>query len=581
MKKSGAELAVFALEQLNVQYTFGIPGVHNTELYDALGNSKSITPILVTHEGAGAFAADAFARTGGGIGVLAIVPAAGATNAMSGIGEACLAGVPMLVISGGVRRDSGRHYQLHDIDQARLVGAVVKRYDLVARHADIIPAIYAAYETAIDDEPGPVFVELPADLLMFEGEVAELKPYTPRLRMELEPTFRPEAIEQAVDFLTRARRPGIVAGWGAAGAADHTARLAERLVTPVATSLQGLSAFPARHPLHAGMGFGAAAVPAARKAFAGCDCLLAAGVRFGELATGSYSMPVPEALIHIDVNPDVFHKNYPAAVTLEGDASEVLAALADALDRRDWHSPRSADALASQIRRDKESYLRSWTGRPQRRRVSPGIFFRALRTRLPADAIVVADDGAHTFLTAELFPVYRPRGFISPTDFNCMGYAVPGAIGAKLANPDTPVVAIVGDGACLMTGMELLTAATRGIGIAVFVFHDGTLGQIAQYQEIPLNRKTCTVLGKIDFAGLAQATGASYLALRHDGEVESVLQAALDTAASGRPCLVDVNIDYSRRTCFTRGTVMANLGRFPAAEKVRYVARAAKRRITG
>jgi len=382
-------------------------------------------------------------------------------------------------------------------------------------------------------------------------------------------------------LLARARRPGIFVGWGAVDAAHHTAQLAERLVAPVATTLQGLSAFSARHPLHAGMGFGAAAVPAARKAFAGCDCLLAAGVRFGELATGSYSTPVPEALIHIDVNPDVFHKNYPAAVTLQGDAGDVLAALVDALERRDWRSPRDAGALAREIRREKDAYLGSWARPPQRQRVSPGLFFRALRAHLPDDAIMVTDDGAHTFLTAELFSVYQPRTFISPTDFNCMGYAVPAAIGAKLANPDTPVVAVVGDGACLMTGMELVTAATRGLGVAAFVFHDGTLGQIAQYQEIPLNRRTCTVLGKIDFAGLAQATGASYLALHHDGEIEAVLRAALDAAASGRPCLVDVNIDYSRRTCFTRGTVMANLGRFPAAEKVRYIARAAKRRITG
>lgn len=194
---------------------------------------------------------------------------------------------------------------------------------------------------------------------------------------------------------------------------------------------------------------------------------------------------------------------------------------------------------------------------------------------------MVVDDRLHTFLAAELFAVHQPRRFISPTDFNCMGYCVPAAVGAKLANPARTAAAVVGDGAFLMTGMEMITAATRGLGIVVFVFHDGELGQISQFQSIPLNRKTCTVLGRLRVEGVAIATGAHFVAMGSDAEIESAMDEALRVAGEGRPVLVDVAIDYSRRTMLTKGVVRTNLGRFPAREKARFVGRAVRRHLLG
>src|SRR5680860_246920 len=156
MKKTGAQLAVFALEQIGVKYTFGIPGVHNLELYDELNNSKQIEPVLVTHEGGASFMALGVSCTSDSIGTLMTVPAAGTTNAMSGIGEAFLDGIPMLIISGGTRQDSGRHYQLHQLSQANLVKEITKAYFKIASHNEIIPTIYKAYEIATSGEPGPV-----------------------------------------------------------------------------------------------------------------------------------------------------------------------------------------------------------------------------------------------------------------------------------------------------------------------------------------------------------------------------------------------------------------------------------------
>lgn len=579
MKCTGATLAVHALEELGIEHTFGIPGVHNTELYDALGASDQIEPLLVTHEGGGAFMADGVSRTSDQTGTLVIVPAAGTTHAMSGIGEASLDGIPMLVISGGIRRDTDHHYQLHEVDQARVLDGLIKQYTLVESHAQVIPSIYDAYRTAHDGEPGPVFVEIPAEIQLFRGAVESMPAFEPDPASE--PTIENERIEQAIDLLTEADRPGLYVGWGAVDAADETTRLAEELVAPIATTLQGKSAVPARHPLHTGVGFGPSAVPAAQNAFADCDALLAVGARFGELATGSYGMDVPDPLVHVDINPEVFDKNEPATVALEGDAQKVCRRLLDVLQARPWTAPRQRDALADRIRQDKGDYRAQWMDVQSDTLVSPGPFFAALRTHLDDDAQLVVDDGKHTFLAAELFPVQRPRGFISPTDFNCMGYCVPAAIGAKLAHPERPVAAIVGDGAFLMTGMELLTAATHDLGVMAFVFHDGELGQISQFQSLPLNRKTCTQLSDVKIEGVAEATGAHYVRMETDADINPALDETQSVAETGRPVIVNVNIDYRRRTQMTRGVVKTNLNRFSMSEKIRFVGRAAKRHLFG
>jgi acetolactate synthase-1/2/3 large subunit len=195
--------------------------------------------------------------------------------------------------------------------------------------------------------------------------------------------------------------------------------------------------------------------------------------------------------------------------------------------------------------------------------------------------MVVVDDGNHTFLAAELMPIHHARGFISPTDFNCMGYCVPATIGAKLARPGAQVGGIVGDGAFRMTALELATATANELGVIVFVFNDGELAQIAQAQQIPYNRKTCTVLGPLDVAGVAQATGAAFVRVAGDMDIEHGLDEAFAAAATRRPVIVDVAVDYSKRTRFTEGILKTNLERFDLGTKARLVGRALWRRVTG
>ena len=584
MQKLGAELAVYALEQIGIKYTFGIPGTHTTEIYDQLNNSEKITPVLVTHEGGGSFMADGVSRTNDFIGGLTIGPAAGTTHAMSGIGEAFLDGIPMLVISGGTRRDSGKSYQLHQIDQEKIIQGLVKKYFLIESHEAIIPTIYEAYELAISEEPGPVFVEIPIEIQMFKGEVSEMKPFVSSAKSLLPSTAGTDfyaQVKQAVDLLCAAENPGIFVGWGAVDSSELTVKIADALVAPVSTTLQGISSFPHSHPLHTGFGFGPASVPAAQNAFKTCDCLIAIGTRFSEIPTGSFGLPVPENLIHIDINPEVFHKNYPAKVAIEGDSGLVLKVLLEELLSREHTPSRELVAFSAKIKADKTSYFAEWTLKPNLEKVSPGFFFRSLRKQLADDAYIVIDDGKHTFLTAELMPINHPRHMISPTDFNCMGYCVPAAIGVKLTHPDKQVAAIVGDGAFLMTCMETLTASSNGLGLMFFIFHDGELGQISQFQSIPLNRKTCTVLADYKVEGIAMATGCHFVSMKNDQEIDSGIAEALRISASGKPVIVDINIDYSKRTMLTKGVVKTNLARFPLGEKLRFVGRAVKRHILG
>jgi acetolactate synthase-1/2/3 large subunit len=578
MQKTAAWLVRHALEQIGVRQTFGIPGVHNTETYDQLDSSTSITPVLVAHECGGAFMADAVSRTGADLGTLLIVPAAGVTHAASGIGEAFLDGIPMLVIAGGVRRDLGRSYQLHDMDQHALLKPITKGTWRVEKHADVVPTLFEAYRIAMSGEPGPVFVEVPVELQLMPGEAGEL----PRFAGPPPRAMKAGAAEldRAAALLRHAERPGLFCGWGAVDASAELERLAEALGAPVATTLQGLSAFRGNHPLHAGFALGPSAVPASQNAFKHCDCLLAIGTRFAEIPTGSFGYQPPANLIHVDINPKVFGANYPAAVALEGDAREVLAALLERLGPVSGGEARAARVTA-RLAADKASYIEQWQRHDSRGRVNPQKFFSALRQRLPDDGIVVADDGNHTFLAAELMPMHGPRTFFSPSDFNSMGYCIPAVIGAKLARPERTVVGIVGDGATRMTGLEMATAVAQGIGVVWFVFNDGELAQIAQAQQPPYNRKTCTVLPPLDLEGLARANCVAFEAMESDAAIEGVLDRALASAATGRPVLVDVRIDYSRRTCFTEGTIKTTLKRMDLGTQTRLIGRALWRKFAG
>jgi acetolactate synthase-1/2/3 large subunit len=577
MKQAGAELVVRALEDEGIPFTFGIPGTHNIELYDALARSERVRPVLVTDEQSASFMADAVWRASGRLGCVNVVPGAGLTHALSGIAEAFMDTVPLLVLGCGVRRDTGMAYQLHDIDQMALVAPVTKAQLRPERGEEVYGTIREACRIARAGPPGPVFVEVPANLyLTREGAGYAVE------AGRGEDDGRGESVEEgaarAAELLERARRPLLYVGLGAVGAGADVVRLAELLEAPVATTFQGKGVFPESHPLWLWCGFGDAAPPFARAIARECDATLAIGCRFGEVATASYGARPPGPLIHVDIDPAVPGRNYPAAVAVVADAATFVAALIRELERRGIG--RRPDAgLRARIRDGHAEVWRTWERAASTDRVTPALLLRALQERFGPDAIFTTDSGNGTFLAVECLRLERPGHFLAPVDYSCMGYAVPAALGAKLARPDAPVLALAGDGAFLMTGLELLTAAAERIPVAVLVLRDGELAQIAQFQGIALGRKVASELPDYDLASLCRGVGVECLALERDADVPGVLRRVEEITGAGEPVVVDVAIDYSMKTFFTRGVVRTNFGRLDWADRLRFVGRALVRRV--
>jgi acetolactate synthase-1/2/3 large subunit len=569
VKLTGGQIVVRALEDEDIPFTFGIPGTHNIELYDALATSTKVRPVLVTDEQSASFCADAVWRASGRLACANVVPGAGLTHAMSGIAEAFLDNVALLVLGCGIRRDSGKAYQLHDVDQTAMVRPVTKAQFRPQDGGELYATIREACRIARAAPAGPVFVEVPANLYLFTHDCPLEAPPAPSPQ-----PLAPGEIARAADLLNRARHPLLYLGLGAAPAGGALVTLAERLEAPVATTFQGKGVFPESHPLALWPGFGDAAPPFARDIADGCDATLAIGCRFGEVATGSYGMAVPRPLVHSDVDPGVFNRNFPADATIAGASGAVVQAL---LERLTAH-PRD-EALRARIQGGHDAVARERSLAADTGRVSPYRLLRALQEKLGPDTIFTTDSGNGTFLAMEALRLERPGKFLAPVDYSCMGYAVPAAIGAKLARPECPVVALAGDGAFMMTGLELLTAAQLGVAVAVFILNDGELAQIAQFQEVALNRKTASELPDLEFEALSRALGVEYLRLERDADIAGVLNRAATLTAAGRPVLVDTAIDYSTKTFFTRGVVKTNLLRLPWRDRLRFVGRALLRRI--
>lgn len=573
---NGAAIVVRALEDEGIPFAFGIPGTHNIELYDALATSRSVRTVLVTDEQSASFMADGVWRASGRMACVNVVPGAGLTHALSGIAEAFMDQVPMLVLGCGIRQDSGKAFQLHDVDQMALVAPVVKGTFRPLSGEELYPTLRRACALARAGAPGPVFVEVPTNLYLFNHAVTLPTGAAPE--EPARPAPEEALLNRALELVGRARRPLLYVGAGAAGAAEEVRALAERLEAPVSTTFQGKGVFPESHPLFLWPGFGASAPAFAREIAASCDLTLAVGCRFGEVATGSYGLRPPGPLVHVDIDADVLGRNYPADVAMVADAGVFLRALLKRLDGQ--HRGEDAE-LRDRIRSGHAQVWNTWLDDVGGGGVTPAYLLRTAQRVWGPDTVFTTDSGNGTFLAMECLRLEEPGHFLAPVDYSCMGYAVPAALGAKLACPERPVVALAGDGAFLMTGLELLTGAREDVGVVTLVLRDRELAQIAQFQATALSRKVASEVHDYDVAGLASGLGIPVLALNADDEVERVLVEADRLAREGTPVLVDVAIDYARKTFFTQGVVKTNLHRLPFKDQVRFVGRAVMRKVTG
>jgi acetolactate synthase I/II/III large subunit len=519
--------------------------------------------------------ADGVWRSSGRMACVNLVPGAGLTHAMSGIAEAFMDHVPMLVLGCGIRRDVRRAFQLHDVDQEGIARPVVKATFRPETGEELYPVIREACRVARAGAPGPVFVEVPVNLYLFTHEV-DLPGEGPG--QTAAPPPDPALIRCAAELIAAAERPLLYVGAGASGATEEVLELAERLDAPVSTTFQGKGVFPEDHPLFLWPGYGHTAPSFAQRVADGCDITIAVGCRFSEVGTGSYALAPKGHLIHIDIDPDALGRNFKADVGIPADAGAGLRALLAALpaDRR------APDASRREvIRVGHAAVWEDWLDDVGGERVTPAHLMRTAQRVLGPDAVYTTDSGNGTFLAMEGLRLGEPRHFLAPVDYSCMGYSVPAALGAKLARPEAPVVAFAGDGAFLMTGLEILTAVQEGIGAMILVLRDRELAQIAQFQGTAMNRKVASAVHDYSLEHFAAAVHADFLRMGDDDEVEGVLEHANATAREGRPVLVEVEIDYSRKTFFTRGVVKANLHRLPFRDRVRYIGRAVTRKITG
>jgi len=575
---TGSQLVVRALEDEGITHAMGIPGTHNIELYDALGSSR-VRPILVTDEQSAGFMADGYWRASGRMACANLVPGAGFTHALSGVAEAWLDNVPMLVLGCGIRRDVRMAYQLHDIDQLAMAAPVTKGTFRPMTGEELYPTIRRASALARAGTPGPVMVEVPVNLYLDRYDIPESAFVPPAA--EPVPVASEAEIARVVEFL---RKPGgptlLYVGLGAAGAGGDLVRLAELLGSPVATTIQGKGVFPESHPLFLWNGFGRSAPPFARKIAERCGRVLAIGCRFGEVGTAGYGIDLPGPLCHVDINPEVPGRNFPAEVKVVSDAGPFVHQLVEQLGRSRSSRLATRDVVP-EIAGAHDKVRLEWESTRSKTLVSPPLLLERLQAVLGPDTVFTTDSGNGTFLAMECLRLDRPGQFLAPVDYSCMGYAVPAAIGAKLARPDVPVIALAGDGAFLMTGLECLTAAANGLGVGVIVLRDRELAQISQFQETAFNRAVASDLPDYDLASLARGMGIDCLSLSRDGEIDAVLERMRTIMQGGRPVLVDAAVDYSEKTWFTRGVVKTMLNRLPWKDRLRFVARALVRKATG
>lgn len=565
---SGAKAAVRTLKAHGLSLAFGMPGVQNLEYFDAFV-SEGMEVVLVSHELAASFMADAVGRVTGKPGVVVVVPGPGLTNIFTGLGEALLDSAPMVVLVPGVRSNFKEGFQLHEIDHQGAVGSLSKCCFKVDKVDEIGAAVAKAVQCARSGEPGPVIVEVPYNVLLENtGEGAA----EPLPLMYQDPPE--DLLDQAADLILAAKSPGIHAGMGAADAADLVLDLAGRLDAPVSTTISGRGVIAEDHDLSVGFGFGPAGTALAEKIFKGRDLVIAVGCKFSEVGSGGYGLK-PSAMIHLDANPEVLGRNFPAKVKIAGDSRRVLAAIIRRIEGPRPPVPdselRRAIRAAHDDRLQKFSRLDPWP-----KSVNPARLFHELRTRAPRDAILTTDSGAHTFIALFAYDVYLPRTVLSPVDYSSMGYGLPAAIGASLAAPGRRVMAAVGDGGLLMTGTEMATAARLSLPLMVVLFNDRGLGLIGQAQKKIYRRETAVDTGLVDFEKFAAAFGFDYILIENDHGVGDGLDRAFEL---GRPVLVDARVEYKEITRHAAGTAMALVKRTPPSVILRMAARAAWRTL--
>jgi len=521
---TGAGILWECLEREGVRVVFGYPGGAILPAYDALKHSK-IHHVLVRHEQGATHMADGYARASGEVGVAVATSGPGATNMVTGIATAMLDSIPIVCITGqvGSKLIGSDAFQETDITGVTL--PITKHNYLVTHAGEVARTVREAFYVARSGRPGPVLIDITKDAQQstceFDWEAA--KPQLPGYRPDLSPA--PAEYAQALDLIHNSKRPLILAGHGiiVSGAMREVRDFAERAGIPVAMTLLGLGAFPASHPLNLGM-MGMHGEAWVNHTIQEADLLLAFGMRFDDRVTGNLKNYASNAKkIHIEIDPAEINKNVKVDVPLVGDLREVLLELmpkVESIDRSEWLD--SIDKLKG------DSAVRDIQNLPDSGHLYAAHVINDLwRQTRDGNTIVVTDVGQHQMWEAQYYKHERPRSLITSGGLGTMGFALPAAIGAKVACPDSEVWVVVGDGGFQMTMCELATLVQENLKIHIAIINNGFLGMVRQWQEFFYDRNyAATPLLNPDFAKLAEAYGIRSMTISQRSEVVPAVEAA-------------------------------------------------------
>lgn len=521
MTMTGGQALVAALAAHGVDTVFGIPGTHNLEIYRHLGD-HGIRHVGTRHEQGAGYMADGYARTTGRPGVALVTSGPAVLNAATALAQAWSDSVPVLLVSPGMplRHPALGNGFLHESRDQRAALAAVSAASMSVTSVEEIPtAMSQAFALMLSGRPRPVHLAVPLDVL---AETADVEVPAPVRLPAI--TADPAAVDEAVDRLAAARRPVVLAGGGCKGAAAELQRLAELLGAAVVTTINGKGVLAEDHRLALGAGIH---LPAVRTMVEQADLVLAVGTELAPADHWYGPLPLAGKLVRIDIDPVGIVTNAWPDVAVVGDAATVLAALADQLEVRDRRAPGDVAVAAwRELKaRDARAEGAEWVD-----------LVDELAAAVPRDVIVGADNAMACYYGAIAgLPTNTPASFLYPTGFGTLGYGLPAAIGAKVANPDRPVLAMLGDGGVMFTVQELAVAAELGLALPVLVVDNSGYGEIRNEMRDRDDPIQAVTFGGTDFAALGRAMGCHAVTLDSPDGLGAVIGAAF---TADRPTVI-------------------------------------------
>jgi acetolactate synthase-1/2/3 large subunit len=518
---TGAEIFVRSLIKEKVEVVFGYPGGATIGVYDALHDISDINHVLTRHEQGATHAAEGYAKATGKPGVVLVTSGPGATNTVTGIADAFMDSIPLVVFTGQVPLRLIGNDAFQEADIVGITRPITKHNYLVRDVSELAKTIKEAFFIATSGRPGPVLVDLPKDVMAQKAhfeypDKVTLRTYNPVVE------GHQKQIQRAAELISRAKRPVLYVGGGVilSDAAEELTAFAEKLRCPVTTTLHGLGSYPETHRLALGM-LGMHGTWYANMAVHFSDVLIAVGARFDDRVTGKVEEFAPEAeVIHIDIDPAAISKNVRVDVPIVGDVKRVLPSLTSAV-----HPLETEDWLRTIEQWKAEHPLRYQSGEEIRAQQ----VIHALAEQTAGNAIIVTDVGQHQMWAAQFFTWARPRTHITSGGLGTMGFSLPAAMGAAFGRKDLPIVSISGDGGFQMNSQEMATIAQHRLPIKIFVINNGFLGMVRQWQELFWRRRYSQVeLSNPDFVKLAEAYGCRGMRATKGDEVEGVIRKALE-----------------------------------------------------